>query len=426
MRPCAPAAPPPLFAPFDFALASSAALYFLVALTRASRHRSRVIAASTTGTPSSGARPLPPALLFVTLHGDKDDQAHPGNALVRYRLTGGHSRNGKATLSAEPLGPVSLTLQEDAGKVEPEGGASALLMPRGMALLLPDTLLIASAADALAEAQKGSILAVSARAACAASGGLAAQAPVRRSAGRPDARVAARVFAVDGVRHPYGVTVSPSPGKPGAARVVVANQGSGRVLWYDPGAFQGDGGGAAAAAKGGSPRPLRPSAELARHCTDSALLTPGTTGVRGAASSDDGSVLFVACRTEDAVYAHSPNGSLLGAIRVPQPIALTWGDVGETKGLFIGSDGAESDDGVVTVAFWDASQGMLTQRYSHRDGGGHAAGIARFGAALLVLGQDRGALHQFDAATGDFVSTLVTGMKRPEALLVWTGLCEDK
>lgn len=145
--------------------------------------------------------------------------------------------------------------------------------------------------------------------------------------------------------------------------------------------------------------------------------------MRGVALAPDTGTVFVACKDDDAVYVFASNTSLLGAIKVPQPIGVLWGTADGRQGLFIGSDSAGAEKTRVTARFWDFESGVVTQEYTVDDGKGHAAGLARHGGALLVVGQELGAIHQFDAASGSFVGTLVAGLPRPEAVLVWTGAC---
>jgi len=109
---------------------------------------------------------------------------------------------------------------------------------------------------------------------------------------------------------------------------------------------------------------------------------------------------------------------LLGAIPASNPIALLWDPF--RNGLYVASD----DKSTVRVLFWDAAQRSVSATLAHRDGGGHAAGMALLGSgALLVLGQGAGALYQFDLGSGALVATLATGLRRPEALLLYSGPC---
>ena len=346
-----------------------------------------------------------------------------GNALARFRITGLHSLDGSQPLRLEQLPSVALYPLVD-GSNGRSSGASSLLMPRGMAVLSDSSLLVASAADDAPGRPKGAILAVSALNACAASDEVAWHAPPaeakggkrKGSAPAQVVSVPARVLWYNGAHHPYGVAT----GGMNSNRMFVSNQGNGRsyVIDTDSGI---------------------PILELPRHCVSqqpaSAASDGGsssTTGLRGIATNGDGSRVYIACKDDNAVYVHdTATGAQLDAIPVEQPIAVLWGDLGGlagqgVEGLFIGSDSATSDKaGEVRVFFWDASQGRIAMQYRVADGGGHAAGLARVGGALLVLGQDAGALHQFDSSTGRFVGTLVTGLKRPEALQVWTGACQS-
>jgi hypothetical protein len=329
----------------------------------------------------------------------------------------------------EQLPSVALypLVSSDSGDSKSTG--SSLLMPRGMAVLGDSALLVASAADDAPGRPKGSILAVSALHACAVSDDVTAHAPpaepsrssTKRKGSSPMevVSVPARVLWSNGAHHPYGVATSAASG----SRMFVSNQGNGRSYGIDT-----DNG--------------TPVLELPRHCVSQQppaaaaaaaanSASGSTTGVRGIATNGDGSRVFVACKDDNAVYVHdAASGAQLTAIAVDQPIAVLWGDLGGAagqgvEGLFIGSDSATSDKaGEVRVFFWDAAQQRIVMQYRAADGGGHAAGLARVGGALLVLGQDAGALHQFDAASGRFIATLVRGLKRPEAIQLWTGACQ--
>ena len=397
----------------------------------------RVTALHTLSSPSTSDRIMPPALLFITLHGDRVPTTAPsagssstvvtsvGNALARFRITGLHSLDGSQPLRLEQLPSVALypLVEGDGGDVT-ESSGSSLLMPRGMAVLGDNALLVASAADDAPGRPKGSILAVSALNACAVTNDVAAHAPPaeapkgggKRKGSSPAevVSVPARVLWSNGAHHPYGVATSSS----NPSRMFVSNQGNGRSYVIDT-----DTGNAIL--------------ELPRHCVSqqpaaaTASADSGTTGLRGIAANGDGSRVYVACKDDNAVYVHdAATGVQVDAIAVDQPIAVLWGDLGGAagqgvEGLFIGSDSATSDKaGEVRVFFWDASQARIVIQYRTADGGGHAAGLARVGGALLVLGQDAGALHQFDAASGRFIATLVSGLHRPEAIQLWTGGCE--
>jgi len=394
-------------------------------------------------------RALPPWMLFITLHGDRVPTSIPlmnsedrgtvttsiGNALARFRIMNLRSRDGSVPLQLEQLPPAALfpVSPGQNGAAQPTSGVGTSLMePRGMALLGDDTLLVASAADDAPGAPKGAVLAVSAQDACAIGDSMHApsvsQTPLSKGAskrgksgsggGGAGAAAAASVLAVparilwaDGARHPYGVAAA---GSTWSARVYVANQGNGRSYVVDPSSGQA-------------------ILELPRHCAGGSQTgdaSSSTTGLRGIAVDDKGSRVFIACKDDNAVYAHdAATGAQLEVIAVQQPIALLWGDTGgdsPQRGLFIGSDSPTSDKaGEVRVLFWSSDARQIVMQYAVVDGGGHAAGLARVGGALLVLGQDMGELHQFDARSGKFVATLVKGLKRPEGLLAWTGACES-
>jgi hypothetical protein len=312
------------------------------------------------------------------------------------------------------------------------------------------------------------VLAASASAVCAAGGGLSGAAPrlppppppaapapkgssaASAKAGAEAAAAAAkkanklsvpsRVFAADGLDHPYGVAVS-------TERVLVSNQGSGAVTAYAAPPPTPP----ASAASATAPLPL---AEIfARHGTgrastaDAAATSSDAAGddiedendenddaataaadddkkrsggatspLRGVATSPDGTV-YIAAKAHNTVYAHAPNGTLLASIPVAAPIALLWD--ASRNGLFIGSDRRLT----IQVSFYEAMAQRIGAVLTHRDGHGHAAGLALHGGALLVLGQAAGALYQFDVASGAMVAVLATGLRRPQALLVHTGPC---
>jgi DNA-binding beta-propeller fold protein YncE len=420
--------------------------------------------------------PLPPALLLLTLHGDKNGAGDADNALRRFRLSGGRAASGRAALRAEPLAPVSLvaahsTTTAATTKAAKAAAAAAqrgdLFYPRGMALWRGDTLLVASAgggaasnASSSSEMSSGggapAVLAASSAAVCAAGGGLSGAAPrppppppplkaaaaaEAEAAAKKDAKneklsVPSRVFAADGLDHPYGVAVCAAEG-----RVMVSNQGSGAVTAYaaPPPPLPANG-----IASPLPPLPLPLAEVFARHgdgraanASSSADIEDdddddddkersgsgsgknaggATSPLRGVACAPDGT-LYVAAKAHNTVYAHAPNGTLLASIPVAAPIALLWDP--SRNGLFIGSDRKLT----VHVSFYDAAAKRIAAVFSHRDGGGHAAGLALHGGALLVLGQSAGALYQFDVASGALVGTLATGLRRPQALLLYTGPC---
>jgi hypothetical protein len=451
------------------------------------------------GPPARGAppdAPLPPALLLLTLHGDKNAAGDADNALHRFRLSGGRSANGRATLRAEPLAPVSLTATvvattssgakaKAAQQQQQQQQRGAVFYPRGMALWGADTLLVASAgggAGANATSSEGgssggggapAVLAASASAVCAAGGGLSGAAPrlppppppaapAPKGSNAASAKAAAeaaaaaakkanklsvpsRVFAADGLDHPYGVAVS-------TERVLVSNQGSGAVTAYAAPPPPAVASAAAAASATVAPLPLAEvfarhgagrasTAEAASSSSDAAgddiedendengnkndaaaadddkkRSGGATSPLRGVAASPDGT-LYIAAKTHNTVYAHAPNGTLLASIPVAAPIALLWD--ASRNGLFIGSDRRLT----IQVSFYDAREARIGAVLTHRDGHGHAAGLALHGGALLVLGQAAGALYQFDVASGAMVAVLATGLRRPQALLVYTGAC---
>jgi hypothetical protein len=352
-------------------------------------------------------------VLFVTLHGDRTsgETSAPGNALSRFRLTSSDAGDS-APLQLQLLPPVVLSPVTGV-----DAAGTALMMPRGMALAgdSGDTLLVASAAADSVDNPKGAIMALSARdAACVSQVRIQQAPPSGKDAKKrkgPDAAVAsvpAKVVWSAGARHPYGVAASPVS----STLAAVSNQGNGRTVAIDINAGT-------------------TVFEYPRHCVGAPAAkqnSSGTTGLRGVAVSRDGRRLYVACKDENAVYMHDvATGTLIGALEVALPIALLAGDIDEaTPGVFVGTDSSAGSDKEVVVHFFADSdpQGAPSRvRYSVIDGGGHAAGLARVGGALLVLGQDAGALHQFHAASGAYVATLVKGLKRPEAVQPWTGDC---
>ena len=321
-------------------------------------------------------RRLPPAfaghldgssspILLITVHGDKKGGA-TRNALRRYRL----QEDGNI-LSATQLSELSVCLSD---------GTDALRMPRGLALLGGDTLLLASAAHVDASPGdsplKGCVFAASAGAATA----------------HRTSEVQAWMLASDGMHHPYGVAVA-------GHTVFASQQGSGKLLCFD--------------ASPAAVRPLVPATQVAQ-----LPLSQASNGVRGVAVSHSGRHALVACKDQSAVFIlDAVSGEHVGKICVPGPIALLWLHADGQKGLLIGSDDPEAE-GVVTAYFWDASSKKLATKYAHCDGGGHAAGMAMIGGTLLVLGQETGAVHQFCLRRGEYLGTLLTGLLRPEAMLV--------
>ena len=369
--------------------------------------------------------PHPPVLLFLSLHGDKS-VGNASNALARFRLSGGSAGgDGSVPFTAVQLPSILLTPSHERELAEKkETPLTAVQMPRGIALLGTDTLLIASATDEVKGGDKGRIIATSGRAACAAGGGM--HGPPLGSGGDAILPVHAMAFAAAEMNHPYGIAVTPPP-----STVLVSNQGDGRTVPLDPTPYLTD---LLPAAAAGQPWPAPPN------CVDSAD-GPGTTGVRGIAVSADGALTYVACKDDDSVRVYSTgSGAVLATLRDPairQPISLLWGKCcGGREGLFVGGEappvpglGKAARQAIVHVAFLDVGEGRVTRRFWHSDGGGHSAGMVRVGGALLVLGQEQGALYQFDAESGGggsdggFVACLVDGLVRPEAVMAWTGLC---
>jgi len=211
--------------------------------------------------PAPGAPPLgsdgelPPQLLLLSLHGDKDKAGDEGNALRRFRVTGARSNYGRARLRLDELAPVALA--------EEAGARRTLLYPRAMALLPGNRIAVASAAGG----DGGEVRAASASAVCAAGGGLGAPppppAPVMGTSGNNASkavRVASAPLCGAGLDHPYGIAVAmTSP-----PVLLVSNQGSGVVT--------------SCALDGPQAGPQAPPAFFARH---------GSTGSSGA-TADDG------------------------------------------------------------------------------------------------------------------------------------------
>ena len=406
--------------------------------------------------PPDGA--LPPLLLLISLHGDKDKPSDADNALRRYRLTGGRSAYGRARVKLDELIPVTFS---DAAAAAPPGGVAfapagddvasapggrrALLYPRGLALLPGGGLAVASAGG-----DGGSVRVASAAAVCDAGGGLAPAPPPpppprapgpaaskadASSTGKPR-RVPSSLLCGAGLDHPYGIAVAVPP-----SRLVVSNQGSGVVSVCELGATQQKGGPAPEAffAQHGAGRATADvlpadaddgaddNAADAQPPTSDAATTPpasarrggdASSPLRGIAVDPASGRVYIAAKDLNTVYEHAPNGTLLDAIPAAEPISLLWDPF--RGGLYISSDARAT----VRVLFWDAASRSARATLAHRDGAGHAAGMALLGSgALLVLGQGAGALYQFDLATGAMVATLAQGLPRPEAVLVYGGPC---
>ena len=396
-------------------------------------------------------------LLLLTLHGDKDKPSDGDNALRRYRLSGGRTAYGRARLRLDELSPVAFAESGRGVAFEPGGdadvaaaGRRALLYPRGMALLPGGGLAMTSAAGA-----GGSVRVAPASAVCAAGGGLAPAPPpppppppprtpgpaAAASPPKPPKplRVVSSVLCDAGLDHPYGIAAAASS----PPRLLVSNQGSGLVTACSldqktpsapaPAAFfaqHGAGRASAAdalaadadddddvaddaAAAPSSPLDLTSSPPVTRRRGGGA-----SSPLRGVTVDPASGRVYVAAKDQNTVYEHAPNGTLLAAIPAPSPIALLWD--ASRGGLFISCDAGAT----VRVLFWDATQRAVRASLAHRDGKGHAAGMALLGTgALLVLGQGAGALYQFDIASGQLVAVLATGLPRPEAILLYSGPC---
>jgi hypothetical protein len=400
-------------------------------------------------------------LLLMSLHGDKDKSSDGDNALRRYRLSGGRTAYGRARLRLDELSSVAFAeggVAFAAGDVAAaEVGRRALLYPRGMALLLGGRLAVASAAGGTG----GAVRVASAAAVCAAGGGMMPsppppspppppRAPRPASAVMPPPaaktpktpRVASAPLCAAGLDHPYGIAVAPSP-----PRLLVTSQGSGIVSTCSlaPASASSPDKAASSAADffarhgvGSATSAALPADADVDHAAEDeaaapssseqpaakAVMPPPRSGgdasspLRGVAVDLASGRVYVAAKSLNTVYEHASNGTLLSAIPAPKPIALLWDPY--RGGLLIGSDAANT----VRVLFWDATTRQIRASIAHRDGGGHAAGMALLGAGtLLVLGQGAGALYQFDVASGQMVAALATGLPRPEAILLYSGPC---
>ena len=399
-------------------------------------------------------------LLLISLHGDKDKPSDADNALRRYRISGGRSAYGRARVKLDELSPVTFS---EAAAAPPggvafaptgddvasaPGGRRALLYPRGMALLPGGGLAVASAGGG-----GGTVRVASAAAVCAAGGGLApppppppphAPGPAAAMADAPSSkprRVPSSLLCGAGLDHPYGIAVAVPP-----STLVVNNQGSGVVSACDLRATPQKGGEPAPAAffaqhgAGRATTDVLPAdaddgtaddaADAQPPSSDAATKRPGpasksrgggaSSPLRGIAVDPASGHVYVAAKDLNTVYEHAPNGTLLDAIPAAEPIALLWDP--NRGGLYISSDARST----VRVLFWDAASRSARAALAHRDGAGHAAGMALLGSGtLLVLGQGAGALYQFDLATGAMVATLAQRLPRPEAVLVYGGPCSS-
>lgn len=291
-----------------------------------------------------------------------------------------------------------------------------------------DSLLVAYAA---AESSKGAVLAICAKAASEA-GDYTHEASAW-AAEQDAVPLRATLFASKYAHHPYGIATLGRGGNPQlklcSGTVFVTNQGDGRILSLDASEHLLDPARNTALEAAPWPPP-----DECQECDGS-----GTTGVRGCALSGDGTMLFVACRDGNCLSVYSAlDGApdyrqLRWTLRdtlIQAPIALEWGTSGDDEGLFISGQAppiaypglSESErEKIVFVSFWCAASRRVTRTFAHADAGGHAAGLARVGGALLVLGQEMGAVYQFAAHSGAFVGMVAEGLVRPEALCVWGG-----
>lgn len=349
----------------------------------------------------SGAS-LPPATLLVTLH---------GGGAVRLRLTGGSLTNGSAPIVATLLPALDLT---------PSSLAS---QPRSMALLPSSGLVLLASADGTdpnTGTARGVVSTFDADAACAAGDGGGDVADARKANKKKRVKASGSAAALHvtatlvspsaaHLDHPYGVAASPD------GTVFVSNQGTGWISAFKLGgadhapatlvaarfARHGQG----KAGKGGATAPVRGIA----YAPAAANTAPG-----GGGSPSDGALLFVASKDDAAVFAHSPStGEQLFSIPMREPIGVVWDEAGAS--LFVGSARSKR----VTASRF-ARDGKLLQSYEHDDGGsgGHAAGLAVYGGALIVLGQAAGGVHQFDVASGAYVATIFNNLDRPEGALL--------
>ena len=231
-------------------------------------------------------------------------------------------------------------------------------------------------------------------------------------------------WASAGLAHPYGLALDTSAAAAGRGLIFVSNQDSGVVTAYDV-------------------MMIRNNESMPTGVYDGVRTSygskPGALDLRGVAAR--AGRLYVAAEARDAVYVHDAStGVLLGAIAVRAPIALALDAT--TGDLLIGSN----EDARLVAYRWRESAGRVVREYVCDSAacGGHAAGVAvrtdarasasacdptrrhrapppqlsPDGTALFVLGQNSGVLVQFNASDGAVLGTVLTGLRRPQQLLL--------
>lgn len=137
----------------------------------------------------------------------------------------------------------------------------------------------------------------------------------------------------------------------------------------------------------------------------------------GIAFGPGGEVYAASYGTSRVVELDPVTGAIIGTV-LPSDSGL----LGADNGTMISADGKLYVPGYdsSTVARVDLSTSVVDATFvpSGRAGLFETRGIADEGATILVGGEGSGAIYRFDATTGAYIDTLVTGLNRPTGMTI--------
>lgn len=165
--------------------------------------------------------------------------------------------------------------------------------------------------------------------------------------------------------HPYGLAISGS-------NVFVSNQDTYSVVVYSNGVWSPD--------------------LFVQYTSDD--------DVRGL-TVDGSGVLYVAVEETGVLRYNSSTRSKIGTIDCDDCIGMFYDST--TNAVFIGSNGKDE------VYQYGVAEGKVVRTFKYT-GLSHPAGLVVYGGALFVNAQTAGKILQFDVATGDFVSAIVSSV----------------
>jgi DNA-binding beta-propeller fold protein YncE len=137
----------------------------------------------------------------------------------------------------------------------------------------------------------------------------------------------------------------------------------------------------------------------------------------GVAFGPHGEVYAASYGTSRVVELDPATGAIIGTV-LPSDSGL----LGADNGTMVSADGKLFVPGydTSTVARVDLATSLVDAAFipSGRAGLFQTRGIVDEGATILVGGEGSGAIYRFDAGTGAYVGTLVTGLSRPTGMTI--------